>query len=418
MQTSPAEGLTSNHAPGEVPKYRLLAATGLSCGALASGGNLPAICLVQIALQFQLTDAQSGFFFAVAPTITLVTLPIFGLLCERWGKQGLLVVSLVLLAVAMAAYHTATSYSSLLMGSVALGLSCSIIDAMVSPLAVDLYPHRTAPAMNLIHCCFQIGIVLTAIVAGLFLARGGEWTSTFFPIMILSVVLAVVLAFSKFPPPVEHAAPVGMLRLLLKPSFWLCAIVIGMSGGIEAGILNWVPSFLQRQFDMEATSNWLINNFGLTDPAPLLGAMGLVLFAAPMVFGRWFYGSLAERFGYIRILAISCVITAIAVVGLGQATSAGVSILWLVLLGLAISGVWPTLLIHAGKTIPANPPTLFSLLAMAGLVGVSLCSWGVGMMAEISGEIQDGLYALVYPVLAALLALGVLGLPCFRSNEK
>ena len=412
MQSSSAEALTADTpVETEVHRYRLLAASGLSCGALASGGNLPAICLVQIAATFQLTDAQSGFFFAIAPTITLVTLPIFGLLGEKWGKQSFLVASLLLLAVAMFAYQSATSYTHLLLGSVALGLSCSVIDALVSPLVVDLYPKRTAPAMNLIHCCFQTGIVATAILAGLYLAQGGDWHKTFLPLLILGIVLAIVLAITKFPAAVEHASPEGLVKLLINRDFWLCSVVIAMAGGVEAGILNWVSSFLQRAFDLEATSNWLSANYGLNDPAPLLGAMGLVLFAAPMVFGRWFYGSIAERIGYVRVLIISCTICAISLVGLWLASSASVSIFWLALLGLAISGVWPTLLILAGQTIPANPPTLFSILAMAGLAGVGICSWGVGIVAEFTGEIQNGLGALILPVIASIIALALLRNP-------
>jgi len=421
MQSSPAEAQTTKAqttkatATKEVHRYRLLAASGLSCGALASGGNLPAICMVQIAAQFQLTDSQSGMFFAVSPTITLVTLPIFGLLGERWGKQGFLVASLLLLAIAMFAYHSATNFSHLLMGSVALGLSCSVIDALISPLVVDLYPKRAAPAMNLVHCCFQIGIAATAVIAGIYLAQGGDWTNTFFPLLIAGVVLAIVLAVTKFPAAVQHAAPEGLLKLLTNPSFWLCSVVIAMAGGVEAGIFNWISSFLQRRFDMEATSNWLMENIGLTDPAPLLGAMGLVLFAAPMVFGRWFYGSIAERFGYVRTLITSCVICAISIGGLGMANTVEVSIFWLALLGLAISGIWPTLLILAGQIIPANPPTLFSLLGMAGLAGVGICSWAVGQIADYSEELQLGLGALIVPVLASIVALALLGQPRFHA---
>jgi fucose permease len=104
----------------------------------------------------------------------------------------------------------------------------------------------------------------------------------------------------------------------------------------------------------------------------------------------------------------SCVLASIALIGFGQALSAVASILWLALLGLALSGLWPTLLIHAGRIIQANPPTLFSLLAMAGLAGCSSCSWGVGFLSDAGYSLQVGLSALIVPVLAALLALALL----------
>lgn len=406
--TESTTGSSAIRAQGEVAKGRLVAGGGLSCAALASGGVLPAVCLVQISKQFQLSDAQCGLFFAVAPTVTLVTLPMFGQLSERWGKRGLLALGMALLAVAMAFYQAASDFSFLLLGSAALGLSCSIIDALVSPLMVDLYPRRTAPVMNLVHCCFQIGIVITAIGGGAYLARQGLWTSTFFPVMLLGGAVCLLFAFTRFPEPQVHAEPLRIGGLLTQSSFWLCSIVIGVAGGVEAGILGWVPTFLQRQFNMASAGNWLVSRYGFTNPEPLLGGFGLALFAAPMVVGRWFYGALAERFGYVQILLASCTISAAALLGLWQANSAATSVLWLALLGLALSGVWPTLLIYAGTIIRANPQTLFALLAMAGLAGVGICSWGVGQLADSFGGIHVGLCALVFPLLAAMLALVVL----------
>ncbi len=191
----------------EVPKGRLLATGSLSNAALASGGVLPALCLVQISEQFQLSDAQCGLFLALGPTVTLVSLPLFGQLSERWGKRPILFLGLLLLVAAMACYRSADQYSILLMGSLAIGLSCSIIDALISPLLIDLYPHEegdsNASLMNLVHSCFQIGVVGTALTAGIYLARGGVWTDTFLPVMLLSAVLAFLYAITRFPPPMS-----------------------------------------------------------------------------------------------------------------------------------------------------------------------------------------------------------------------
>jgi fucose permease len=179
------------------------------------------------------------------------------------------------------------------------------------------------------------------------------------------------------------------------------------AGGVEAGVINWVSSFLQRQFDLTAGGGWLAEHLGLADPAPLLGGIGVALFAAPMVVGRWFYGSIAERFGYLRTLLLSSVISIIGLAGLGFATTATMAIIWLSVVGLAVSGMWPTILAYAGATIQASPPTLFALLAMAGLLGVGGCSWGIGQLADAYG-LQAGLTALILPMLAGLAALAVL----------
>ena len=401
------EGDVDLTAPASVRRLRLLAGGSLSHAALAAGQVLPGICLVQLADDFRLSDSECGVFLAIAPTISLLTLPVFGRLSEHIGKRLLLAVGLTLLACAMACYGTASSFSLMVVGSLLLGVAGAIVDGLVSPLVVDLFPYRSAPIMNLVHCCFQIGIVVVAFGAGYFLSNEGLWRRTFLPVLAVSVVAAATFTFTRFPSAVLHVEPLRLTRLIISGRFWMCAIVIFMAGGVESGILAWVPAFLQR-FDLSTLGHWLADALHLSDPKPLLGALGVALFAAPMVVGRWVYGQLAERFGYIRTLMLSCVICLICLIGLGLAQSAGGSIVWLSLLGLALSGVWPTLLIVAGTAIHANTPTLFSLLAMFGLAGISICNWGVGQLANAYG-LQIGLSALVSPVVLSIAALAALG---------
>ncbi len=383
---------------------KLLVTCGLTHAALAAGGVLPAICLVQIASQFHLSDAQCGLMFATGPTVTLLTLPLFGLLGERWGKRGLLVVGLILLTLGLLLTRSANAFPLLLIGAATMGLASAIIDALVSPLVMDIFPIRTAPAMNLIHACFQLGLVVTAIFGGLYLSCLGNWRGTFWPVIGLSVGLAIAFATTRFPAALLRSSPAGVLDLLRQRPFWLCAVVIAVSGGVEAGVISWVPTFLQRRFDWTLAEGLLTHQFGLAQPKPLMGSLGLVLFASPMVLGRWFYGSIAERAGHLATLFVSCLVSAVALVALGQAETASFSVFCLMLLGLALSGMWPTILAYSGKTIHASLPTLFSLLAMAGLLGVSVCSWAIGQMADRIG-LQAGLSALVVPMLAGMIAL-------------
>jgi predicted MFS family arabinose efflux permease len=406
-QSVPEQASDSSREDEKQSDKTLLATCGLTHAALASGGVLPAVCLVQIATQFNLSDARSGLMFAVGPTVTLLTLPLVGLLGERWGKRGLLVFGLILLALGLLLIRGSSDFSLLLMGTATLGLSSAVIDALVSPLVIDICPIRTAPVMNFVHACFQIGLVVTAIAGGAYLACFGDWRDTFWPVIILAAGLAIAFAMLRFPAPLERGSPAGVLGLLRQGPFWLCAVVIAVSGGVEAGVISWIPAFLQRRFDMTVAEDLLVHWFGLVNPKPLMGSLGLALFASPMVLGRWFYGSIAQHYGHLVTLFASCLISAVALVALGQAETASFAILCLMLLGLALSGMWPTILTYSGETIHASLPTLFSLMAMAGLLGVSVCSWAIGQMADRIG-LQAGLSALVVPVLvgmAALLAL-------------
>jgi len=382
----------------------LLAACGLTHATLASGAFLPAICLVQIAAQFDLSDAQCGLMFATGPTVTLFSLPLFGHLGERWGRHGLLVAGLILLAISFLLIRSANDFSLLLVGAATMGLASAVINSLVSPLIMDMFPIRTAPIMNLIHACFQIGLVITAVAGGTYLACLGNWRDTFWPVIGLSFGSAVLFAVARFPSALARRSPTGVMELLRQRAFWLCAVVIAVSGGVEAGLISWVPTFLQRQFDLTLAEGILKDRLGLMNPKPFMGSLGLVFFALPMVLGRWFYGSIAEQYGHLSTLFASCLISAITLVALGQAETVSFSILCLIILGLSLSGMWPTILTYSGETIHASLPTLFAFMAMSGLLGVSVCSWAIGQTAEWIG-LQAGLSALSLPVFVGMFAL-------------
>jgi len=371
---------------------------------------------VQIAEEFQLSNARCGLIFATGAVVTLVTLPPFGILAERLGKRVLLTVGLALLLMGLAVFRAAPNYPVLLFASALLGVASSIIEALISPLVADLSPRRTAPPMNLVHACYQGGLVIVAVGAGAHLAVGGAWRAAFWPVMIVSALLALVFAVTPFPPALAPEAAHSVARLLRQPPFWLCAVVIAAAGGVEVGVTNWVASFFQREFDLAGAGARLAVRFGLIDPGPLLGGLGLALFAAPMVVGRWFYGSVAERYGYIRTLLASSLASMVALGGLGWSSTPVASLLWLSVLGLAVSGMWPTVLTYAQSIVPAGPATLFALLAMAGLLGVAGCSWGIGRIADSFG-LHRGLTALGIPALVAVVALTLLARAARRHPD-
>jgi predicted MFS family arabinose efflux permease len=216
----------------------LLAGSALMFATFASANVLPAVCLVQIAAQFGLSDAQCGLLFAVGPSITFVALPLFGLLAERFGKRWLLAGGMAMLAAALEVYRVADGYGVLLLGAATMGMASAVFDALGSPLVVDLYPRRTAPVMNLIHGCFQIGLVITSVGVGYYLALGGPWPGALVPALLLAAALAGLFAIARFPPAVEREAPHGVASLLRQGPFWLCAIGMAVAGGVEAGVVN------------------------------------------------------------------------------------------------------------------------------------------------------------------------------------
>ena len=184
----------------------------------------------------------------------------------------------------------------------------------------------------------------------------------------------------------------GVGEVLCLPWFWVFAVAMFVSAGIEAAFLFWSASYVQLYFSDISRA----------------GAFGMAVFGAAMVVGRMGTARLSGRFGVHRIMVLSAIGGAVISIAVVWTQSLWGIYVLLGLAGIAIACFWPSILVEAGQILKVGPILLLDMLAFCGVLGIAATTWLVGILAD-----QTSLKNAFLQVTIAwfLILLGVLLVP-------
>ena len=144
----------------------------------------------------------------------------------------------------------------------------------------------------------------------------------------------------------------------------------------------------------------------ITDTTLEAATTSLTLFWITMVIGRFFAGNLAERFGYIRYLSYCSLGSLFFLILFFFMTDLWSSYAMILLLGLAMSGIFAIALLFANARIPGMTERTTSLLIAAGGVGGALMPRLIGwMLDEYSLLMTQWVFISMTALLIILIAL-------------
>jgi fucose permease len=238
--------------------------------------------------------------------------------------------------------------------------------------------------------------VSAALLFGELLTLGVSWRFLFRIAAAGSLVVAVLFTMLPFPP--DQTDKSSSLKLytgiLARGPFWIFAAAIALGAAIESAFTFWSRSYVGAY---------------LSD-VPRAGALAVVIFAAAMAIGRFGSGFLANRTSLNNIMLGSAVLGIVVSALIPFATSLVGFYSLLALAGLATACFWPTIMAEAedylsATTLRVNSTILFILLACAGLIGVGLTPWTLGMIGD-SSELRSGF--IVIPLLFISLVVVLL----------
>ena len=138
---------------------------------------------------------------------------------------------------------------------------------------------------------------------------------------------------------------------------------------VEIGAGNWLPYFIELT----------------TGASRAFSGIGLLLFAVALSVGRVVVFSLVHKWGakpYFAVAGLVCVLSLLlAALPVGTLFT----VFWLGVLGLGISGVYPTLLGYAGDLFPRAGSSMFILINSAAIFGGVAGPLGIGVAADAFG---------------------------------
>jgi fucose permease len=298
---------------------------------------------------------------------------------------GLLVAAgTMLTALALGAEAFAPSLWMMTVGTVLFGLGFGAIDTALNTHAAR---HFGARDINWMHASYGLGATIGPLLVTALLSAGHSWRQVYGTMALVLAVLAGVLALARRgwqaspPPPDPHPVSPPAPPAAVFSSLTFAAVETGIESG--AGIWGYL---------------FLTAGRGLPE-----AAAGLTVWAywAMMFAGRVVLGPVAERLGADRVLA-----AAVAGVPLGAALMAvpspsPLAIAGLMILGLAAAPIFPLLTLTTGTMRMVSLQVAASATGSAALpagLGLAIGAVGARILAPsllILGLAMAGLYPLL-----------------------
>ena len=340
----------------------------------------------------QLTDAENGT-IALMQAIGLMIASIsVGPLVDRFGKKPALLVSLFIISAALFSLPgTGGEYGLVRMAMFALGFGGGILVTASNALASDINVEQRASTLNFLNLFFGVGTMATPLISANIL--GNNATTLCYLVAVFSAIALVLTGTTAIPGPKQEGGfeMTDAGSLLGRPALWLLALMLFVYVTCEVGVFNWEVKYLITQGVEETTAKNILG-FG---------------FAGALTVGRLVVSKMLKDTPPQTVTLAAAVLMAITTFLMLQTTNATVTIVCLVLAGLAMAPVFPTTLAMVGDAFPRGTATAMGIVITAGWAGLALSSQIIGSVANSSG-LRAAL--MVLPVAAVLMAVANLAL--------
>jgi fucose permease len=312
------------------------------------------------------------------------------------GAKPVLALALLLVAGALAVMPSLRTYPGLASAALAYGVGGGVLNTAANALVSDLHASGRGAALNLLGFSFSLGAVSAPVLMS---SLGGSLSSTAVLRLLASAAALILIPvlILDFPPPACAGARIGkLLQVLNQPSVWLFGLLLFFESGSENCMFVW--------------SSKMVDD--LLRVGPERANLALVGLSSAMGAGRLLAVLWLRYLGSRNTLLIS---TATTVAGalIAYASSGFAAILaGIVMIGLGMSAIFPTVLGVAGDRFPGETGTVFGAMMAVALVG--------GMAGPtLGGRLFGGgpTRVLSIPV-AAALAISILTVAVVSPTSK
>jgi MFS family permease len=278
------------------------------------------------------SESNWGFVLGSFKWVYAFLSPIGGYLADRWSRRHVIVASLFVWSIVTWCTGHVVTYEQLVATRALMGISEAIYIPAALALITDFHSGRTrSRAVGIHQMAIYAGIILGGFSGYVADAPNLGWRTAFTVCGIVGVLYAVPLfAFLKNAPRQEEIAPspspMSAARELLQNSSFLLLVMYFTLPALAGWIVkDWMPAILKQQFDL-GQGKAGVSAVLYVQLASLVG-VGL---------GGWLADVWMRRNvrGRIFVSAIGMTFFLPALFGVGNASSLGVAIGFLMLFGL------------------------------------------------------------------------------------
>jgi len=313
-------------------------------------------------LSFGQPLSAAGLVPPVGVVAGLVSTSLAPYIVKRIGVGRLLALGTFLSVASLGVSAMSTTMWQFL-GSVVLGgLAAGAVDTTLNVFAARRFGPRR---INMMHASYGLGAAVSPLIVTAVIVSGLSWRWSYVIVLALQLVVAVTFSVTwkrwDVPIPERSSTSSSTARVWTTDSAMGMAMV-AVQNGIESAVAIWAFTFLTGLGVSTAVAGGLASGYWLT-----------------LVVGRVAFGSLAERIGAWKVMALAAglLLVAAVLVNVEMPIPAMAAVL---LFGLAAAPMYPLLVLTtAERTSPDVADRVIGFQAAASSIGSAITPGLIGL---------------------------------------
>ena len=276
------------------------------------------------------------------------------------------------------------AYLGLISGTFVFSIAAGLCEVLVSPTIAALPSDNPAQDMSALHSLYGYGFVGVVLISTLFLQIIGNkyWMLLTLLWAFLPIIASIMLMNSPIPDMNITQSPSNAIHSKHRAkSILLCMGCIFLGACAENTMANWVSVYAEKALEI---------------PKIWGDVLGMSLFAALLAITRTLYAKFGKNIFLTLVVSMSGSVVCYLMIALSS--SAFLSLISCIALGIFTSMLWPGTLILMEERIPALGVTAYALMAAGGDLGASIAPQAMGIivdkiaLTEWSKAIADNLF--------------------------
>jgi MFS family permease len=384
-------------------------------GALHGFTHLYQIALVPLYLliqrDFKLEGVEEATLLVTVMGVSYFALSYpMGVLADHCSRKKLLAIGLAVNGLGFVCLGFSPNYACALASVTLAGIGGSFYHPAATALVARIYPARTGWALGMVAIGASAGFFVSPIYAGWRAQMTGNWRYPVVELGIIGIIFAGIfywLADEHAESQPTHATERAKVKLFPTRTLWVIFVLMALAFSLRdfagSGMVTLGSLFLQKAHGFDPKTTGLI-----------LSGIYLASAISNPVFGHLSDGG-RNRW------AVSLLLLATAMVVIFPRVPKPWMFATLSAYGFFFLASYPVVEAALMESVPdAVRGRIFGLfITFGGLIG-NVSHWAVGDFVKNLGEsaANPAKYYSIYAVLAGLILVSLLGLPCMRAIRK
>ena len=327
----------------------------------ARGALLPSF-----AETFGVTERWLGLITPAGTVGFVLVVVAIGLVAGRLSARRWVLLGIVGTALGFVLLGLAPTFIVLLAMFALRSAATGIVRGLDRPIVSHLYPTQRGRVFNLHTMAWAVGattgpLLVTAVI---FVA---DWRVVY-GLLAIALVPVFILVW-RLPAPPGAADERSLTRadfaaIVRTPELLVMGAALVMIGGLESVFFTWLPYYVGQFFD------------------PAVANLALSVYLAAYVPGRLLFARLARHHSYIGLVTGAAILTVLALIGTFAVAGTASMFVGIFVLGLLISGLFPTMLAWGVDSAPSFTGPINAAALASAQLGFFTFPFAVGVLAE------------------------------------